>query len=467
MKHCVYNTGPDWIEFLKSRGIRRDVNFWRLDRRILRLDVGAHFYFKERGSPWIVGRGQFVENVNLTVTQAWRRFGYGNGCGSEEQFKDKVGGGRVNCIVLTNLEWLTDPVQITKAFFPAQVEGAKYYSDDEIESVATGFASDRPQDLPHLDVGRGYSWMELGAAFSFNPDLFRIGGGMLSRPEFGALLLITHPGGARSIDYDDKWEGDDTLIYTGRGKRGNQQLKGPNRDVAENQKRLLVFEQAGSRQLRYCGEAHCQESWRARAVGTDDQQRTVFKFRLRFRDTPSRGTSSSSGSTNLLRQPRSFDPDSPPNPRAPRGTKPSTPDETAALQEKATQDHFQALSALHASLIDHRWQNVEEIPSAIDLRATSPDGAHRVIFEVKTISASNELHQCRAALSQLLEYRFFHGEPADELCLVVNGPIADHRRVFLESLGVGVAQIHTDGAIQAIGLFAGRWPLPFGSPSSP
>jgi hypothetical protein len=79
---------------------------------------------------------------------------------------------------------------------------------------------------PALEVGQIYSWDELGRAFGFDPKLFQVGGGMLSRPERNALLLITHPGGARSFDYEDRWDGA-ALIYTGRGKTGDQRLEDP------------------------------------------------------------------------------------------------------------------------------------------------------------------------------------------------------------------------------------------------
>jgi hypothetical protein len=45
-----------------------------------------------------------------------------------------------------------------------------------------------------------------------------------------SVLLITHPNGGKSFDYKDYWDGDD-LIYTGRGKVGDQQRSGPNLDV--------------------------------------------------------------------------------------------------------------------------------------------------------------------------------------------------------------------------------------------
>jgi hypothetical protein len=48
---------------------------------------------------------------------------------------------------------------------------------------------------------------------------------MLSRPDQNAVLLITHPGGARSFDYEDRWDGP-ALIYTGRGKRATNDSRG-------------------------------------------------------------------------------------------------------------------------------------------------------------------------------------------------------------------------------------------------
>jgi hypothetical protein len=51
----------------------------------------------------------------------------------------------------------------------------------------------------------------------------------------------------------------------------------------------------------------------------------------------------------------------------------------------------------------------------------NPDGA-RTIFEVKTLRPDSELARVRAAISQLLEYRFFFGEPNDDLCVVTDHP---------------------------------------------
>lgn len=90
----------------------------------------------------------------------------------------------------------------------------------------------------------------------------------------------------------------------------------------------------------------------------------------------------------------------------------------------------------------------------VDLWATRPGDSGRVIFEVKGLSDTNEIGQCRAALSQLLEYRFFYGTDEDRLCLVVDRPITDRRRAILESVGVGVVLVADSGQLKAVGQLA-------------
>lgn len=100
-----------------------------------------------------------------------------------------------------------------------------------------GFDVERGEDMrsgiPTLEVGRGYTWEDLASLFGFKPAYLGAAGGMIPRPEHDAVLLVTHPGGGKSFNYEDYWDGED-LIYTGRGKTGNQSLDGANGDVAEN-----------------------------------------------------------------------------------------------------------------------------------------------------------------------------------------------------------------------------------------
>jgi len=102
----------------------------------------------------------------------------------------------------------------------------------------------------------GYGWDELADAFDFKPAFFSVAGGMVPSAATNSLLLITHPGGGRSFDYHDHWDGAD-LIYTGRGKLGDQSRDDArNLDVAENRRPLLVFEAAGPRRLLLSRSRH-------------------------------------------------------------------------------------------------------------------------------------------------------------------------------------------------------------------
>ena len=143
--------------------------------------------------------------------------------------------------------------------------------------------------LPQLEVGRVYAWEELADAFGFKPAFFSVAGGMVPSAATNSLLLITHPGGGKSFDYQDHWDGAD-LIYTGRGKLGNQQRgDARNLDVAENRRPLFVFEAAGPRRLLFRGRAVNVEERTGRAPDDEGAMRDVLLFRLRFDDDGRRG----------------------------------------------------------------------------------------------------------------------------------------------------------------------------------
>jgi hypothetical protein len=54
-----------------------------------------------------------------------------------------------------------------------------------------------------LEVGTVYSWDELADLFGFEVGWLNRMGGMGSLPRHDAVLIITHPGGGKSFDYDD------------------------------------------------------------------------------------------------------------------------------------------------------------------------------------------------------------------------------------------------------------------------
>jgi hypothetical protein len=287
--------------------------------------------------------------------------------------------------------------------------------------------------------GHTYSWEELGRIFGFRPAYLSVAGGMISRPDQDAVLVITHPGGAKSFDYDDYWDGDD-LIYTGRGKQGNQHLEGANADVADNRRSILGFEQAGPAELTYLGRARCVEWWPDTGSDSNGQTRRIYRFRLRFEATNEPQDRTLSESTREpaapLRRARPFDKARPPSQYRAQSRR-GDPEETRALQEKATRAHHDLLVELVTALEQRQWAEIEEIPAAVDLWARPEDSADtRVIFEAKTVSARSSAARLRGALGQLLEYRFFWGEPTDELCVVTSAAVPDERIRFLRAMGV-------------------------------
>jgi hypothetical protein len=295
--------------------------------------------------------------------------------------------------------------------------------------------------LPELEVGRVYTWEEVAAAFGFKPAFFSVAGGMVPSTATASLLLITHPGGAKSFDYQDHWDGAD-LIYTGRGKLGDQRRgdAARNLDVAENRRPLFVFEAGGSRRLVFLGRAVNVEERTGRAPDDAGVMRNVLLFRLRFETTvvaaPTPEAPEDASTAERLRGARPFRDELPAPPSAPPA-EPPDPEVIAAKREQANHRHHAIVRALNSLLHAVGCDDVTEIPGAIDLWAQLPDGS-RVVFEAKTIGPSNELSQTRNGFAQLHEYGMEFGAPNDELCLVVDRALTLRRQKLLDSFGVAV-----------------------------
>ncbi|NNB86748.1 hypothetical protein [Corallococcus exiguus] len=279
---------------------------------------------------------------------------------------------------------------------------------------------------------------------------------MASRPEMGALLLITHLGGA-SFDYEDYWNGAD-LIYTGRGQTGDQSLNGQNGQLARNEATNFVFKYDSPRHLHFLGVARAKQYWWAKGLDRDGVERRIVRFRLSFEEPRGGELQPTAARVDPVRlrrpnlTPRPFDETRPPAPFLQREER-EPPEETLARQEKAAHGHHDLLAALNRALIASGWNIIEETRGAIDLWARRPGDGQRVIFEAKTLGDGTEVHQTRSALSQLLEYRHFLGAPNDFLCLVTNAPISDVRERFLRTQGVAVL-VHDGATFQAVGPLA-------------
>src|SRR5689334_20981567 len=130
MTACVYITDPSWFLSLERSGWPEPVNFWRRDSRRLNLRRGDAFYFKLKGSMSIAGRASFREQVQLTLEDAWARFGLGNGASSFGEFEAliasslKLTGDSINCVVLENVTALPDAERpaIERLDFPLGIQ---------------------------------------------------------------------------------------------------------------------------------------------------------------------------------------------------------------------------------------------------------------------------------------------------------------------------------------------------------
>lgn len=320
-----------------------------------------------------------------------------------------------------------------------------------------------PRRAPKLRPGTVYSWQTVAEKFGFKPKLFSISGGMLSRPEFNAVLLITSSDQGSSFSYGDEWDKGD-LIYAGKGLSGHQQLTGVNRFVAENSRELFLFEYAGSERLLFHDRVSCLRYWEEIAPDREKKDRRVFQFRLRLaagkrgrqkaRAKADRDAESSPRSRSSFK-PRSFDPDRTPSQR--RQSAPEDQESRRVAQEQADQNHQATLRTFGLWLREMDWTELEEIDGAIDLMGKQPGGSgHRqVLFEIKSTRPKSERDAVRSGLAQLLEYRLLLGSSKDKLCLVTNRPITTQRQRLLSSLDIGHAYVEKR-KVQISGMAASR-----------
>ena len=315
---------------------------------------------------------------------------------------------------------------------------------------------------PQLKPGREYSWEEVGEAFEMNPDLFLWAGGMISRPALNAVLLITHPSGGKSFDYEDEPDGDD-LIYTGQGLSGDQEFAGVNRFTAENARDLFLFEYAGPRRLHFHGQVICVDYWESTGLDKEEEERRIYRFRLRPKNAKAKPPAKRSAPTGRQRERgassfkrRPFDPTRKPAERK-RRRPPKDPERQLVLAEQADSLHQQTLSDFGLWLKERGWLELEEMDEAIDLLAVRKvrGRSQRVIFEIKGISPQSERTRVRTGLAQLFEYRLRFGGQKDGLCLVTSRPIHVRRLRLLDSLGIGHAYVE-DGKVTISGTKSSR-----------
>lgn len=146
-------TDTSWYSFLKenySNGeLGTQVNFWTSSTREFKaIGPGELFLFKihnkksteEKGE--IVGGGYFTYYEQLSISDAWEKYGRGNGRESLQKMQEALkrmqrkynvqAGVKIGCIILENVffldKWIEEPVDWSKSI----VSGKRYTTDNEI-----------------------------------------------------------------------------------------------------------------------------------------------------------------------------------------------------------------------------------------------------------------------------------------------------------------------------------------------
>jgi hypothetical protein len=113
---CIHTTDPNWIEYLRNNAINNPV-FWKRPNleRNLDLIVNDYFYFVERVTRLVVGRGRYNNQIHMTKEVAWERYGNRLGSPTEDRFYTNINSVlgaenelvRIKCIELDEVEWLS------------------------------------------------------------------------------------------------------------------------------------------------------------------------------------------------------------------------------------------------------------------------------------------------------------------------------------------------------------------------
>lgn len=122
MRVYVGITDGAWYRFLAERPHLTEVNFWMPGGGRLRMTPGEPFAFKTHmPDNRIVGGGRFDSSILLSVSDAWRIYGEGNGVGSLEEMRAAIGRYRkaaippgedpvIGCVLLREVAFL-DPAE--------------------------------------------------------------------------------------------------------------------------------------------------------------------------------------------------------------------------------------------------------------------------------------------------------------------------------------------------------------------
>jgi putative restriction endonuclease len=154
---AISPTDIEWFKFLRTEGLNSEINFWTpTPWNVSRLASGDKLYFMLK-SPIrkIGGYGQFVEYKNMSVNDAWNKYGFKNGCTSKQELIERldkykasnssdersVTDSEIGCIVLTNAVYYDDDKFLDldnyEIDFSRFIVKIKYYNANDPLEIAT------------------------------------------------------------------------------------------------------------------------------------------------------------------------------------------------------------------------------------------------------------------------------------------------------------------------------------------
>lgn len=150
-QNAIMVTDYDWYEFFYENELpNTPINFWTpTPWRMKQLDTNSSLFFLLK-SPIrkIGGFGKFYDYLELSIDEAWDRFGLNNGVYSKSELLTRNNfytskhstndyRGLIGCILITNAEFLSEsdffPSENINVTFPKQVVKYKYFADDIID----------------------------------------------------------------------------------------------------------------------------------------------------------------------------------------------------------------------------------------------------------------------------------------------------------------------------------------------
>jgi len=147
---CIYKTDPDWIASLRTVNPDIQVNFWRKGVNALKLPLGSWFYFNQRRTKYIVGRGILVGYEVMPVREAWESYGGGNGVSSLEELELRAAevlnirgeNPQIGCILLSELQFLEAGREYTVSIddYSPNIVSAKYFEDTQLLDLQNAFS---------------------------------------------------------------------------------------------------------------------------------------------------------------------------------------------------------------------------------------------------------------------------------------------------------------------------------------